>query len=97
MIWNRKYLYPRWVRAILGGKRHYDINYEKLINCNLFKGLKLGIDPRLFTYHQIRKVFLKHSKIKYQNKLNMRFGIVEPGSLNPELGIQLPLRYVTTQ
>ena len=30
MIWNRKYLYPRSVRAILGGKRHYDINNEKL-------------------------------------------------------------------
>ena len=44
------------------------VNYEKLINCNLFKGLKLGIDPRLFTYHQIRRVFLKHSKIKFINE-----------------------------
>ncbi len=41
------------------------VNYEKLINCDLFKGLKLGIDPRLFTYYQIRRVFSKHNKIKF--------------------------------
>ena len=30
MIWNKKYNYPASIRAILDGKRHYDINHEKL-------------------------------------------------------------------
>ena len=39
---------------------------KKLINCNLFKNLTLGIDPKLFTHHaQIKKFFLKNNKIKY--------------------------------
>ena len=37
------------------------ISYEKIINCNLFKNLKLGLDPKLFTHEQIQKYFLKHS------------------------------------
>ena len=31
------------------------ISYEKLINCKLFKNLTLGIDPKLFSYKQIKK------------------------------------------
>ena len=40
------------------GKYFKIINYEKIINCNLFKNLKLGIDPKLFTHHQINNYFL---------------------------------------
>ena len=47
------------------GKNFKIISFEKLINCSLFKGLKLGVDPKLFTYQQIKKYFLKHSKIKF--------------------------------
>ena len=41
------------------------ISYEKIINCNLFKNLKLGLDPKLFTHEQIKKYFLKHNKVKF--------------------------------
>ena len=41
------------------------ISYEKIINCNLFKNLKLGLDPKLFTHEQIQKYFLKHNKVKF--------------------------------
>ena len=40
------------------GKNFKIIGIEKLINCNLFKNLTLGIDPNLFTYKQINKFFL---------------------------------------
>ena len=43
------------------------INYEKIINCNLFKNLTLGIDPKLITYIQSKKFFLKNNKIKFIN------------------------------
>ena len=48
---------------IESGKNFKIIDYEKLINCNLFKNLKLGLDPKLFTYQQIKKYFLKYNKI----------------------------------
>ncbi len=44
------------------------IGIEKLINCNLFKNLTLGIDPKLFTYKQIKKFFLKFNYIKFINE-----------------------------
>ncbi len=47
------------------GKNFKIINYEKLVNCSLFKGLNLGIDPKLFTYKQIKKSFLKYNKVKF--------------------------------
>ena len=50
---------------IESGKNFKIINYEKIINCNLFKNLTLGIDPKLFTHTQIKKYFLKNNKIKY--------------------------------
>ena len=50
---------------IESGKNFKIINFEKLLNCNLFKNLKLGIDPKLFTHNQIKKYFLKHNKIKF--------------------------------
>ncbi len=47
------------------GKNFKIINFEKLVNCSLFKGLNLGVDPKLFTYKQIKKSFLKFNKIKF--------------------------------
>ena len=38
--------------------------FEKLLNCNLFKNLTLGIDPKLFTNTQIKNYFLKNNSIK---------------------------------
>ena len=49
--------------------RNFKIHgFEKLINCNLFKNLTLGIDPKLFSNSQIKKFFLKNNKIKFINK-----------------------------
>ncbi len=31
--------------------------FEKLLNCNLFKNLTLGIDPKLFTNNQLKIIF----------------------------------------
>jgi len=47
------------------GKYFKIVSYEKIINCNLFKNLKLGLDPKLFTYQQIKNYFLKNNKIKF--------------------------------
>ena len=50
------------------GKNFKIYGFEKLLNCNLFKNLTLGIDPKLFTHNQIKKYFLKNNKIKLINK-----------------------------
>jgi Xaa-Pro aminopeptidase len=47
------------------GKDFKIISHEKILNCDLFKNLTLGIDPKLFTYHQVKKIFTKHNKIKF--------------------------------
>ena len=47
------------------GKYFKIVNYEKLINCNLFKNLKLGLDLKLFTHQQIKNYFLKNNQIKF--------------------------------
>ena len=41
--------------------------FEKIINCNLFKNLTLGINQELFTSGQIKKYFGKNNKIKEVN------------------------------
>ncbi len=46
------------------GKNFKITSYEKLINCNLFRNLKLGLDAKLFTNNQIKKYFLKYNKVK---------------------------------
>jgi len=46
------------------GKYFKIFNYEKIFNCTLFKNLKLGIDPKLFTHRQINDYFLKYNKVK---------------------------------
>ncbi len=53
---------------IESGKNFKILGFENLINCKLFKNLTLGIDPKLFTYKQIRKFFSKNSKIKFITK-----------------------------
>ncbi len=53
---------------IESGKDFKIYSYEKIINCSLFKNLTLGIDPKLFTYDQIKKFFLKNNKIKFIDK-----------------------------
>ena len=50
------------------GKNFKIYGIEKLLNCNLFKNLTLGIDPKLFTNNQIKNFFLKNNKIKPINK-----------------------------
>ena len=50
------------------GKNFKIYGFEKLLNCNLFKDLTLGIDPKLFTNNQIKNFFLKNNKIKSINK-----------------------------
>ena len=47
------------------GKNFKIYGFEKLINCNLFKKLTLGLDPKLFTSSQIKNFFLKNNKIKH--------------------------------
>ena len=44
------------------------VDYNNIFNCNLFKNLTLGIDPKIFTSEQIRKFFYKNNKIKIIEK-----------------------------
>ena len=68
---NKNYLFTdgRYTiqSQIESGKNFKIISYEKILNCNLFKNLTLGIDPKLFTYNQIKKNFTKKNKIKFIN------------------------------
>jgi Xaa-Pro aminopeptidase len=50
---------------IESGKYFKIVSYEKIINCNLFKNLRLGLDPKLFTQQQIKNYFLKKNQIKF--------------------------------
>ena len=50
---------------IESGKYFKIVSYDKIINCNLFKNLKLGLDPKLFTQQQIKNYFLKNNQIKF--------------------------------
>ena len=50
------------------GKNFKIYGFEKLINCNLFKDLILGIDPKLLTSSQLQTYFLKNNKVKHINK-----------------------------
>jgi Xaa-Pro aminopeptidase len=47
------------------GKYFKIVSYEKIINCNLFKNLRLGLDPKLFTRQQIKNYFLKNNQTKF--------------------------------
>tara|TARA_B100001057_G_scaffold364430_1_gene367250 strand:+ start:414 stop:2108 length:1695 start_codon:yes stop_codon:yes gene_type:complete len=50
---------------IESGKNFNIISIEKIVNCNLFKNLILGIDPKLITYDHVKKFFSKNNKIKF--------------------------------
>ncbi len=69
---NKNYLFTDGRYSIQSqvesGKNFKIYGFEKLTNCNLFKNLTLGIDPKLFTNSQINNFFLKNNKIKYINK-----------------------------
>ena len=69
---NKNYLFTdgRYTiqSQIESGKNFKIVGYEKLSNCSLFKNLTLGIDPKLFTYKQINKFFLKFNHIKFINE-----------------------------
>ncbi|MDB3983185.1 aminopeptidase P family protein [Candidatus Pelagibacter sp.] len=66
---NKNYLFTdgRYTiqSQIESGNNFKIISYEKIINCDLFKNLTLGIDPKLITYDQAKKFFLKKNKIKF--------------------------------
>jgi len=47
------------------GKYFKIVSYEKIINCNLFKNLRLGLDPKLFTQQQVKDYFLKNNQVKF--------------------------------
>ena len=52
---------------IESGKNFTLVSYDKIINCNLFKNLTLGIDSKLLTSSQVKNYFLKYNKIKILN------------------------------
>ena len=66
---NKNYLFTDGRYSIQSkiesGKYFKIVSYEKIMNCNLFKNLKLGFDPKLFTHQQINNYFLKNNKIKF--------------------------------
>ena len=66
---NKNYLFTdgRYtIQSQIESGKYFKIeSIEKLNNCNLFRNLNLGIDPKLFTYSQIRKFFLKKNKVKF--------------------------------
>ena len=49
---------------IESGKNFNIVSYDKIINCNLFKNLTLGIDSKLLTSSQVKNYFSKYNKIK---------------------------------
>jgi len=42
-------------------------NLSEILNCKLFKNITLGIDPKIFTFNEINKFFLKFNKVKIIN------------------------------
>ena len=46
------------------GKNFQIIDFHKILNCNLFKNLTIGFDPKFFTSIQIKKFFYNNNKVK---------------------------------
>ena len=67
---NKNYLFTDGRYSIQSkiesGKNFIIVNSEKLINCDLIKGLTLGIDPKIFTYNHL-KIYFKNNIIKFIN------------------------------
>ena len=40
------------------------VGLEKILNCKLFQNLTIGLDPKLFTSTETKKIFSKYNKIK---------------------------------
>ena len=78
---NKNYLFTdgRYTiqSQIESGKNFKIYRFEKLKNCNLFKKLTLGIDPKLFTNTQVKNYFLKYNKVKFIKK-NLIDEIIKP-------------------
>ena len=53
---------------IESGKNFSIIDYRKIINCDLFKNLILGINPKFFVSNQIENFFQKNNKIELISK-----------------------------
>ena len=68
IIKNKNYLFVdgRYTlqAELESGKQFKIMKYEKILNCRLFKGLILGVDPKLFTSHLLLNSFKKYNKIK---------------------------------
>ncbi len=68
---NKNYLFVdgRYtIQAKIESGKHFKIiDFHKIFNCNLFKKLTIGLNPKLFTSDQIKKFFLKNNKIKLIN------------------------------
>ena len=66
---NKNYLFTdgRYTiqSKIESGKYFKIVSYDKIINCNLFRNLRLGLDPKLFTHQQIKNYFLRNNHIKF--------------------------------
>ncbi len=50
------------------GKYFKIVDFQKVVNCNLFRNLTLGIDPKIFTSMQIKSFFTKYNKVKIIKK-----------------------------
>jgi Xaa-Pro aminopeptidase len=76
---NKNYLFVdgRYtIQAQLESGNNFQIvKYQRIVNCNLFKNLTLGINPKLFTFVQIENFFLKSlgfiPSVKFLNKLQL--------------------------
>ncbi len=49
---------------IESGENFKIVDLNRIINCNLFKKITIGFDPKLFTSNQISKFFDKFNKVK---------------------------------
>lgn len=68
---NKNYLFVdgRYtIQAKIESGKYFKItDYHKIFNCNLFQKNTIGLNPKLFTSDQIKKIFLKNNKIKIIN------------------------------
>ena len=56
MLWNRKYKYPTSRREIIDGKRHYEINNEKLPSCTEILNATMPIEKKEKLNQWVEKV-----------------------------------------
>ena len=56
------------IQAHIESGKYFKIKeFKKILDCNIFKNLTLGIDPKIFTSNQIKKFFNKYNKVKIIN------------------------------